>query len=86
MNQTPSFITTCSEDENGDLALDIPQELLEALGWGEGTNLDISALPGTIVLRKVEPTPEPATDSPIAGEGSVEGGDSPAEGVHQSRV
>ena len=49
----PSFITTCEEDENGDLALDIPQELLEALGWGEGTVLDISALPGRIVLREI---------------------------------
>jgi bifunctional DNA-binding transcriptional regulator/antitoxin component of YhaV-PrlF toxin-antitoxin module len=78
MTESPSYITTCSEDEEGNVVLDIPEELLEALGWGEGTLLDISALPNTIVLRKVESAPEPATDSPVAGEGSAEGGDSPA--------
>jgi hypothetical protein len=59
MNQTPSFITTCSEDEDGNVILDIPEELLETLGWGEGTNLDISSLPGTIVLREVKPADAP---------------------------
>jgi hypothetical protein len=86
MTQTPSFITTCSEDEEGNVILDIPEELLETLGWGEGTLLDISTLANSIVLRKVEPTPESETDSPVAGEGSVEGGDSPAEGIYRSRV
>jgi bifunctional DNA-binding transcriptional regulator/antitoxin component of YhaV-PrlF toxin-antitoxin module len=82
MTEPTPFITTCSEDEDGNVVLDIPEELLEALGWGEGTQLDISALANSIVLRKVEPASEPATDSPIAGEGSVEGGDSPTEGIH----
>jgi bifunctional DNA-binding transcriptional regulator/antitoxin component of YhaV-PrlF toxin-antitoxin module len=82
MTQTPSFVTTCTEDDDGNVILDIPEELLETLGWGEGTLLDISTLANSIVLRKVKSTPEPATDSPIAGEGSVEGGDSSAERVH----
>ena len=82
MTEPTSFITTCSEDEEGNVILDIPEELLETLGWGEGTLLDISTLANSIVLRKVEPASEPATDSPIAGEGSVEGGDSPAERVY----
>ena len=77
MTEPTSFITTCSEDEEGNVILDIPEALLETLGWGEGTLLDISTLANSIVLRKVEPASEPATDSPIAGEGSVEGGDSP---------
>ena len=68
MNQTPSFITTCSEDEEGNVILDIPEELLEALGWGEGTNLDISALPGTIVLREVQAAHSPETGCPVEGE------------------
>lgn len=51
----PSFITICEEDENGDLALSFPEELLEAMGWGDQTVLDISVLPGTIVLREVKP-------------------------------
>ena len=50
----PSFITICEEDENGDLALSFPEELLEAMGWKEGTTLDIGVLPGTIVLREVK--------------------------------
>ena len=75
MNQTPSFITTCSEDEEGNVILDIPEELLETLGWGEGTNLDISALPGTIVLREVQPTDVPETGCTLEGECSVETGD-----------
>ena len=54
MLDQPQFITICEEDENGDLALSFPEELLEAMGWKEGTTLDISALPGTIVLREVK--------------------------------
>ena len=72
MNQTPSFITTCSEDEEGNVILDIPEELLEALGWGEGTNLDISALPGTIVLREVQPSDASENGCSLEGECSAE--------------
>ena len=68
MTQTPSFITSCSEDEEGNVILDIPEELLEALGWGEGTNLDISALPGTIVLREVQPSVAPENGCSLEGE------------------
>ena len=68
MTQTPSFITTCSEDEEGNVILDIPEELLETLGWGEGTNLDISALPGTIVLREVQPSDAPENGCALEGE------------------
>jgi hypothetical protein len=55
MTENPSFITTCTEDENGNVILDIPEELLEAMGWGEGTILDISALPGRLILHEVPP-------------------------------
>ena len=51
---SPSFITTCSEDEDGNLLLEFPDELLEAMGWGEGTTLDISVVGERIVLTKVE--------------------------------
>jgi len=54
MLDQPQFITTCEEDEDGDLVLNFPEELLEAMGWKEGTTLDISTLPGTIVLREVK--------------------------------
>jgi bifunctional DNA-binding transcriptional regulator/antitoxin component of YhaV-PrlF toxin-antitoxin module len=52
--ESPSFITTCEEDEEGNLILPFPDELLEAMGWGEGTALDISVIGERIVLREVE--------------------------------
>jgi len=54
MFDQPQFITTCEEDEDGNLAFEIPEELLDAMGWKEKTVLDISVLPGTIVLREVK--------------------------------
>ena len=54
LTESPSFITTCSEDEDGNLIFDIPEEILDTMGWAEGTLLDVSALPGRIVLREVK--------------------------------
>ena len=54
MFDQPQFITQCETDDEGNLILSFPEELLEAMGWKEGTTLDISALPGTIVLREVK--------------------------------
>jgi bifunctional DNA-binding transcriptional regulator/antitoxin component of YhaV-PrlF toxin-antitoxin module len=50
----PSFITECSEDEEGNLIINFPDELLEAMGWGENTILDISVVGERIVLTKVQ--------------------------------
>jgi bifunctional DNA-binding transcriptional regulator/antitoxin component of YhaV-PrlF toxin-antitoxin module len=50
----PNFITQCEEDEDGNLVLTFPDELLEAMGWGEGTVLDIDVVGNGIVLRAVE--------------------------------
>jgi bifunctional DNA-binding transcriptional regulator/antitoxin component of YhaV-PrlF toxin-antitoxin module len=72
LSDKPSFITTCSEDEEGNLILDIPDELLETMGWGEGTVLDISALPNSIMLRKVEPADAPENGCLVEGECSAE--------------
>jgi hypothetical protein len=55
MTDTPSFVTTCTEDEEGNLILNFPDELLESMGWGEGTDLDISVVGDRIVLREVSP-------------------------------
>jgi hypothetical protein len=49
----PSFITECSEDEEGNLIINFPDELLEAMGWGENTVLDITAVGDRIVLQEV---------------------------------
>jgi len=50
----PNFITQCEEDEDGNLVLTFPDELLQAMGWGEGTCLDIDVVGNGIVLRAVE--------------------------------
>jgi antitoxin component of MazEF toxin-antitoxin module len=63
MNQNPSFITTCSEDEDGNVVLDIPEELLDALGWKEGTELSVEAFAGAIILRECT---EPQVDGGLS--------------------
>ena len=55
MFDQPQFITQCETDDEGNLILSFPEALLEAMGWGYQTVLDISVLPGTIVLREVKP-------------------------------
>ncbi len=52
--ESPNFITQCEGDEDGNLILNFPDELLEAMGWGEGTVLDIDVVGNGIVLRAVE--------------------------------
>jgi antitoxin component of MazEF toxin-antitoxin module len=54
MNEYPKFITTCDEDEDGNLVLPFPEELLEALGWTEGTTLDFDIIGDRLVIREVE--------------------------------
>jgi antitoxin component of MazEF toxin-antitoxin module len=53
-NEYPKFITTCEEDDDGNLVLPFPEELLEALGWAEGTTLDFDILGDRLVVREVE--------------------------------
>ena len=48
----PKFITTCEEDEDGNLILSFPDELLEALGWSEGTDLEFDLSFGQLVVRE----------------------------------
>jgi hypothetical protein len=52
----PKFITTCEEDEDGNLILNFPEELLDAMGWGDGTTLDIDVIGDRLVLREVRQT------------------------------
>jgi antitoxin component of MazEF toxin-antitoxin module len=47
-----SYITTCTEDEDGSVILDIPETLLDLLGWKEGTELSVEAFAGAIILRE----------------------------------
>ena len=52
MTSKPSHISTCTEDEDGSIIFDIPEELLDALGWKEGTELTVEAFAGAIILRE----------------------------------
>ncbi len=53
MNEYPKFVTTCEETEDGDLAINFPEELLEALGWAEGTALDFDVIGDRLIIREV---------------------------------
>ena len=50
----PKFITNCEEDEDGNLIINFPDELLEAMGWREGTTLDIDVIGDRLIIREVE--------------------------------
>lgn len=52
--ESPKFITECSEDEEGNLILNFPDELLDAMGWREGTVLDIDVIADRLIIREVE--------------------------------
>ena len=54
-----SYVTTCTEDEDGSVILDIPETLLDQLGWKEGTELSVEAFAGAIILREC---PQPEVD------------------------
>jgi hypothetical protein len=55
MNSNLSYTSTCSEDEDGSIIFDIPETLLDALGWKEGTELSVEAFAGAIILREAVP-------------------------------
>ena len=48
-----TITTILEEDENGDLVLIIPPQILDAMEWKEGDSLDISLTEnGSICLKK----------------------------------
>ena len=53
MTESPKFVTTCEEDEDGNLILPFPEELLDTMGWGEGTTLDLDILGDRLIIREV---------------------------------
>ena len=52
MNSNLSYTSTCTEDEDGSIIFDIPTDLLDAMGWKEGTELTVEACNGAIILRE----------------------------------
>jgi hypothetical protein len=53
MTEYPKFVTTCEEDEDGNLILPFPEELLDAMGWGGGTTLDLDIVGDRLIIREV---------------------------------
>lgn len=53
MAEYPKFVTTCEETEDGELAIPFPEELLESLGWSEGTVLDFDVVGDRLIIREV---------------------------------
>ena len=49
------FTTQVRNNEDGDLVLDFPEELLEAVGWREGDTISIETVAQRIVFRKCDP-------------------------------
>ena len=50
-----NLTTKLSSDDNGDLVLDFPEEILQAVGWSDGDTLGIEVFAGRIIFRKIEP-------------------------------
>lgn len=76
MSEYPKFITTCEEDEDGNLILPFPEDLLEAMGWGEGTTLDLDVIGDRLIIREVVQTDVKQSVAVGGGESQIEGGDS----------
>jgi hypothetical protein len=53
-SEYPKFITECTEDEEGNLCFEIPDELLTSMGWKEGTVIDIDIIGERVILREVQ--------------------------------
>ena len=51
--ENTQLTTKLSSDENGNLILDFPDELLQAVNWKEGDVLGIELFAGRVIFRKV---------------------------------
>lgn len=57
------YIGNVVEDENGELLLEFPVELLKQMGWDEGTLLEWMIEEENIVLKEKENAREDKTES-----------------------
>jgi bifunctional DNA-binding transcriptional regulator/antitoxin component of YhaV-PrlF toxin-antitoxin module len=48
-----SFVIALEEDDDGNLIVPFPDELLDCVGWKEGDELEIYTVHKQIVFRKV---------------------------------
>ena len=56
------IVTQLTEDENGNLALEFPDEIIEAMDWKEGDTLAIEVFAGRIIFRKLSEDEHRAAD------------------------
>lgn len=47
-------IIQLEEDEDGNLVIPFPDELLDALNWGEGTEIEVQVIAGSLVFRAID--------------------------------
>ena len=57
MNKT--YIETVEENEEGELILPIPVELLSQMGWDETTTLEWEIMEGKVYLKESDATSKP---------------------------
>lgn len=52
-NQNSSVTTKFSTDDDGNPILEIPEELLEVLDWGEEDEIEISVFVDRLLFKKI---------------------------------
>ena len=52
-SNTQSFTTYVQEDEDGNILLEFPDEILDTIGWAEGDELEFSTCGNTMQITKV---------------------------------
>ena len=58
MTKSSYLTNVLSESEDGDYILEIPEEILEAVGWKEGAVLDCDIFAGALVIREISSSPQ----------------------------
>lgn len=57
--QSTVYVTQCEEDDDGNIILTFPDELLDTLDWKEGDELEFDVLCDQITMRRVKRAPVP---------------------------
>jgi bifunctional DNA-binding transcriptional regulator/antitoxin component of YhaV-PrlF toxin-antitoxin module len=51
---TKARIVQAEENENGEIVITIPEDIIESLGWKPGDKVDVDAHFGRIYVKKIE--------------------------------
>jgi bifunctional DNA-binding transcriptional regulator/antitoxin component of YhaV-PrlF toxin-antitoxin module len=55
MLEHSGILTKLETDENGDIVLPFPDEILDSLDWKEGDTLNVDIFAGRLVFKRVHP-------------------------------